>query len=141
MNERNPFLYYDRTPRPGVSVRATAPAPHPGDPEGLSPAARRDLASARSILATHGLEVSVRRTAPTFRPGDVLVVRFPGNPTAYTYVRGRRDWPGDGMRKTDAEMAALWQEGKAHLVIRDGQHYSDSRSPAAQTALSGGVLL
>jgi hypothetical protein len=130
VNERNPFSY--SVPGPG-NARASFGVEslshyqaQPGDPAGLSWSAHDDIGRARASLARHGLEMSVQVKAPTFRPGDVLVVRFHGpGSTPYTYVRSRRDWPGDGVRKTDAEMAGLWREGKARLIARDGQHYSD----------------
>jgi hypothetical protein len=106
-----------------LGIEADGPVTHPDDPKGLGFFARRDIDHARRLLAAHGLEAKVQRKAPIFRPGDVLVVRFTDSPvsTPYTYVRSRRDWPGDGARKSDAEMADLWREGKAALIARDGQ--------------------
>lgn len=59
--------------------------------------------------------------APTWKPGDVVVVRYPGNPTAYTYVRGVNGWPGEFARpKTDQEISDLYRQGQATPVLQAG---------------------
>lgn len=57
---------------------------------------------------------------PTWRPGDVVVVTFERGGTPYTYVRGLRSWPGESANKTDAQMDALFREGKAKPVLQAG---------------------
>lgn len=65
---------------------------------------------------------SVVVLAPVWQPGDVVVVRYPGNPTAYTYVRGAKTWPGEyAAAKTDAQINALFEEGNVEHVLRDGK--------------------
>ena len=44
---------------------------------------------------------------PTWRPGDVVVVRYGPLSTPYTYVRGELDWPGDRRpAKTDKQISS-----------------------------------
>lgn len=57
---------------------------------------------------------------PTWRPGDVVVVRYTPLGTDYTYVRGERGWPGERAAKTDAQMTSLFREGKARPVLQAG---------------------
>lgn len=80
------------------------------------------IRQAQAILGAHNLELTVKRRAPIWKPGDVVTIRFNGpRSTPFTYVRGRRDWPGDGTRQSDAEVTRHWHEGRATLVMRDGE--------------------
>lgn len=74
------------------------------------------------VVSSHALT----RFAPTWRPGDVVVVTFgPIRPTpagTYTYVRGRESWPTDAQRppKTDEWMTRLYLEGRVRPVLQAG---------------------
>lgn len=82
----------------------------------------RGLARANNLTPMQvAAAASVEVTAPVWLPGDVVVVRYLGNPTPYTYVRGERDWPGDRRPKSDAEISRLYAEGRAEHVLRNGK--------------------
>ncbi|OZV74758.1 hypothetical protein CA850_29720 [Micromonospora echinospora] len=73
------------------------------------------------VVSAHALT----RLAPTWRPGDVVVVEFPrrgAEPATYTYVRGRESWPTDADRpaKTDEWMTAQYLAGRAKPVLQSG---------------------
>lgn len=81
-----------------------------GDPLYLSPA---------QITAA----VTVEQTAPEWQSGDVIVVTFAKGTQApsYTYVRGVSRWVGERTNGlTDREVDALYREGKARHIVRNG---------------------
>lgn len=65
--------------------------------------------------------LTIVQKAPTWKPGDVVVLRFSEYGSEFTYVRGLKDWPGDGARKSDAEVNALKNRGLVRHVLRDGK--------------------
>lgn len=74
----------------------------------------------------NGVEVAVdnhalRRAAPIWKPGDVIVVRFAASLPSYTYVRGARNWPGDNRpAKTDHDVDMWYAGGKVTPVLQAG---------------------
>lgn len=69
-------------------------------------------------------------TAPAWRAGDVVVVRYVSSPIAYTYVRGARGWPGERAPKTDADMDQLFAEGRVTPVLQaGGEPFDEGRLP------------
>lgn len=83
--------------------------------------AREAVDVAATLLRLTGARARIVRTAPIWRPGDVVVVRYRGDDgPAYTYVRGAADWPGDRRPKTDAEISALYDTGKVQPVLQAG---------------------
>ncbi|MEU4568653.1 hypothetical protein [Micromonospora sp. NPDC023956] len=74
-------------------------------------------ASTQFLVSEHVL----KKAAPVWQPGDVLVVRWHGpRSRAYTYVRGMKCWPGETASKTDTEMDDLFLAGKAEPVLQTG---------------------
>lgn len=88
------------------------------------------LREAQQILANAGIKADIIVKAPQWKPGDVVVVRFYGNSTPYTYVRGALRWPGEHVHKTDDEITSLYNSGNATPVLQSGgQPFASSRLP------------
>lgn len=91
------------------------------------------LAAGRVLATNLGRSATfdvVAPAAPVWRAGDVVVVRYEGNPTPYTYVRGSRNWPGERSPKTDAQMDALFAERAATPVLQaGGEPFDPARLP------------
>lgn len=89
----------------------------------LRPSPDAAIMHARRILANAGVKatITIIPTPPKWMPGDVVVVRHDGQGSQpYTYVRGVKGWPGERISKTDAQMDALYVEGKAKPVLQSG---------------------
>ena len=84
--------------------------------------ARRSLDSIADVAGGNPEHLKVYAVRKPWRPGDVVVVRFNGPASQpYTYVRGVRDWPGDRVPMTDAEVDRHVATGQAVHVLRDGR--------------------
>lgn len=93
------------------------------------PAALRvELARLGALLMDSGFDLVLEKAtpkAPTWKIGDVVVLKFPGNPTPYTYVHDGRHFPGKTVHRSNAEMRSAWDEGAATLLVRDGKPFED----------------
>lgn len=78
------------------------------------------LAAVRDILNDHNVPAEITRHTPKWRAGDVVTVKFDAFGMAYTYVRGRTDWPGDGMRLSDTEMNTRYLAGSVKPILQQG---------------------
>ncbi|TDC35723.1 hypothetical protein [Micromonospora sp. KC213] len=84
------------------------------------------------VVSSHALT----KFAPTWRPGDVIVVTFGHGPRpnpagTYTYVRGRESWPTDAQRppKTDEWVTRMYLEGRVRPVLQAGGEPFDGGRP------------
>ena len=93
------------------------------------------------FLNLHGFEVTVNRTAPTWQIGDVVVLRFPGNSTPYTYGFDGSQFPGRTRAVSAEAMTQAWKEGRAKLLVRDGEHFDDPGPGARLPVLPTGRVL
>ncbi|MDG4792711.1 hypothetical protein [Micromonospora sp. WMMD1082] len=79
---------------------------------------RPDNSAKDFVISNHAL----RRPAPAWRPGDVVVVRYGPRGNPYTYVRGNGGWLVEKGRtpKTDEWMTVQVDEGRATPVLQAG---------------------
>lgn len=98
--------------RSGSKVYAITPGATPADV----------LRAAEAILKDHGVKATITRTAPTWKPGDVVVVFYGPHRAPYTYVRGNAGWLVEKGRepKTDEWMTAELDAGRLKPVLQSG---------------------
>ncbi|SCL32957.1 hypothetical protein GA0070616_4599 [Micromonospora nigra] len=79
---------------------------------------RPDNGGSDFVISGHAL----RRPAPIWKPGDVVVVRYGPRATPYTYVRGNGGWLVEKGRepKADEWMTAQVDAGRATPVLQAG---------------------
>lgn len=133
-------------PRPVSRVLVDPSGPFGRDVVRDFPLPVRDfLRNAARMAQAHGYDLVLEKQAPKapkWKRGDVVVLKFAGNPTPYTYVHDGRRFPGITVPRTDAAMTEAWERGEATLLVRDGANYEDvplADRPRRQEALQAEV--